>query len=105
MELQQAVFYSNLFFVLVGFEGEALYIPELLKVDRFKFVLENLDNLLLEKPNKLEGNVKDLREDLILYVFLFSVGLGRSLDLAFTARRCSGRDYSNPGLRFFLKAF
>ncbi len=105
MELQQAIFYSNLFFVLVGFEGEAPYIPELVKVDRLKFVLENLDNLLLEKPNKLEGNVKDLREDLILYVFLFSVSLGRPLDLAFTAGRRSGRECSNLGLRFLLKAF
>lgn len=39
---------------------------ELVKVDGLEFVLEDLYNLLLEKPNKLEEEVRDLGGNLTL---------------------------------------
>lgn len=70
---------------------------EPVKVDKFKFVLEDLDNLHLAKSDKLGGNIEDLRKDSTLHVLFFlSTNLGlRFLGLALR-RRCCG--CSNPGL-------
>lgn len=40
--------------------------PEPVKFDRFKLVLEDLDNLLLGEPDKLEGEVRNLEGNLTL---------------------------------------
>lgn len=85
-ELQQAIFYSNRLLVLVGLKDKVSHMPELVEIDGPKFVLENLDNLFLEKPNKLKGNVGDLGRDFTLnFLLLFFTSLGpRPLGLTFT---------------------
>lgn len=40
--------------------------PELLEVDRLKFILENFHNFLLKETNKLEEEIFNLRGDLTL---------------------------------------
>ena len=104
LTLQQDVLYSNLLFNLESFEDEALYVPESVEIDGLKFILEDLNNLLLGKPNKLRGNVENLKRDLTLYILLlFSIGLGPEPQ-GMTLRRHDG-SYNNLGLRFLPKAF
>lgn len=47
MELQHAVFNSDLFFILVGIKNETPYMPEPIEVDGLELVLKDLNDLLL----------------------------------------------------------
>lgn len=77
---------------------------ELVEVDGFKFVLEDCDDFLLEKPDKLGGNIGDLKRNFTLHVlFLLFAGLGPGL-LGLALRR-RGSGCNNLGFQFFLKAF
>lgn len=80
--------------------------PEPVEVNEPKFVLKDLDDLLLGESDESGGNIRDLGGDLTLNIlFLFSVSLGpgpRGLALT-SGRRRDG--CSNPGLRLPSKAF
>lgn len=105
MELQDIVLDFNLFFILVCFKGETPYMPEVVKVDKLKFVLEDLNNLLLGEPDKLGKEFGDLRKNLTLCLFLLSTSLGSGpLGLTFTTGRHGG-SYSNLGIRLSPKVF
>lgn len=77
-----------------------MYIPELIKIDKLKSVLKNLDNLFLKKLEKMGNNIKNLKGNLTLYILFFfpaSMGLGL-LGLALAIRYRCGGNYNNSDL-------
>lgn len=57
LELKHSVINSYLFFVMVNFKAEALHIAGAVNLDQREFVVEDLYNLFLGEPNKLEGEI------------------------------------------------
>lgn len=87
-ELQYSVFDSEFFLVLIGFENETLHMPKMVEINRLEHVLEDLDNLFLREPNKLEREFGNHKENLILNVlFLFTSLDPGPLGLTFIFKR------------------
>lgn len=76
LELEHPVFNSNLFFIPVNLKVEALHIAEALEVDWCEFDIEDLYDLFLGKPDKLEREVCNIRENLPNFVFLTRLSPG-----------------------------
>lgn len=78
---------------------------EPVKVDGLEFVLEDLNNLFLAEPDKLEREFRDLRGNLTLCVLLLFTSLGSGpLGLTFTTRRRQS-NCGDLGIRLPIKTF